>query len=75
MGRLGADGSAGPNLPLPPFPSEATIHLDDSDSGDAPSTVTLDWAGPCHAEQNFSLGDTVPGSVLHLKAQKALSRG
>lgn len=37
--------------------------------------VTLDRIGPCHSMQNFSLGDTVSGSVLHLKPQKAPSRG
>lgn len=72
---VGADGSAGPNLSLPPFPPEATINLDEGDSGDAGQHLTLHWAGPCHSVRNFSLGDTIPGSVLRLKPQKASSRG
>lgn len=71
----GADGSAGPNLSLTPFTPEATINLDEGDSGDGGRHLTLDWAGPCHSVWNFSLGDTVLGSVLRLKPQKASSRG
>lgn len=47
---------------------EATLLMNASVRG-------LDGTGRCCSMWNFSWGDTVPGSVLHLKLQKASSRG